>query len=93
MRACLVCGRPTSSGARCTTHRLPEPRNTYAYQKTRKQILAIATTCAICGERGTRYDPLTIDHITPVRDGGTNHPTNLRVAHRSCNSRRGTKTA
>jgi hypothetical protein len=32
----------------------------------------------------------TFDHLIPVADGGTDAPENLRLAHRSCNVRRGT---
>jgi 5-methylcytosine-specific restriction endonuclease McrA len=39
--------------------------------------------CADCGiGRG-------LDHITPVRLGGLNHPSNLRTLCRFCNARRG----
>jgi 5-methylcytosine-specific restriction endonuclease McrA len=31
----------------------------------------------------------TFDHLIPVSDGGTDAPVNLRLAHLSCNSRRG----
>jgi len=31
----------------------------------------------------------TRDHLIPVKDGGDDSPANLRLAHRSCNSRRG----
>ncbi len=29
------------------------------------------------------------DHLKPKSEGGTSHPNNLVLAHRSCNSRRG----
>ncbi len=30
----------------------------------------------------------TRDHLVPIVDGGDDSPANLRLAHRSCNSRR-----
>lgn len=32
----------------------------------------------------------TFDHLIPIADGGTDEPANLRLAHRRCNTRRGT---
>jgi hypothetical protein len=33
----------------------------------------------------------TIDHLVPVSKGGTNHPANLALAHRHCNTSRGNR--
>ena len=52
-------------------------------------------TCWLCGRPGAD----SADHILPARDGGTNHPANLRAVHHdrhpapgvSCNRIRGTK--
>lgn len=44
--------------------------------------------CGICGGRVARRDA-SADHIIPRKYGGPNHPANLRLAHASCNSRRG----
>jgi hypothetical protein len=33
----------------------------------------------------------TIDHIVPVAWGGSDHPANLKPAHRSCNSSKGSQ--
>lgn len=55
-------------------------------------------TCAICGDTidalagpGIRHDEITpsLDHIVPRSAGGTDHPSNIRLAHLSCNKRRG----
>lgn len=52
--------------------------------------------CSICGEPlertvrdpdGDRY--ITFDHIVPRSAGGTDAPSNLRLAHRLCNHERG----
>jgi 5-methylcytosine-specific restriction endonuclease McrA len=49
--------------------------------------------CGICGKRVTRRQLLrglaNRDHIVPASLGGTNHRTNLRLSHSSCNVRRG----
>jgi hypothetical protein len=44
--------------------------------------------CGICGKRVTREDA-ALDHIIPVSLGGADTPDNVRLAHGSCNSRRG----
>jgi 5-methylcytosine-specific restriction endonuclease McrA len=48
-------------------------------------VLARTDICWICGQPGAD----TVDHILPAAHGGTRNETNLRPAHRSCNSRRG----
>ncbi|MCY0962990.1 HNH endonuclease [Streptomyces sp. H27-H5] len=35
-------------------------------------------------------DAATLDHLVPVSAGGTDEASNLALAHRGCNSRRGT---
>jgi 5-methylcytosine-specific restriction endonuclease McrA len=50
--------------------------------------------CCWCGagveDPGVR---LTLDHIVPYADGGSNHSDNLISSCRSCNSRRGSRSA
>lgn len=43
--------------------------------------------CAYCGERGD-----TKDHVVPKSRGGSDDPSNLVWACRSCNSRKGART-
>lgn len=54
---------------------------------TREQIEAriayFGNRCWICGEPAT-----CLDHVKPLKRGGTNWPANLRPACRSCNSRK-----
>lgn len=51
--------------------------------------------CHLCSKRVDRTfrspDPrsATFDHLTPISHGGIDEPANLRLAHRSCNIRRG----
>lgn len=53
-------------------------------------------TCGICGKPLNRKladfespEYVTFDHIVPVSSGGTDELNNLRLAHLSCNKRRG----
>jgi 5-methylcytosine-specific restriction endonuclease McrA len=45
--------------------------------------------CYYCGCNGCK---LTIEHRIPISRGGTNHPSNIVPACRTCNSKKGTKT-
>lgn len=38
-------------------------------------------------------EKLTVDHVVPKAAGGTDHPSNLSVLCRSCNSRKGRSTS
>ncbi|MGW4102294.1 HNH endonuclease [Streptomyces sp. NPDC004976] len=66
-------------------------------------VLALAArdeyTCHVCGQAvdvslpyNDRMAP-TRDHIVPRRAGGSHDPSNLKLAHRGCNSRRGAPLA
>lgn len=44
--------------------------------------------CGIC-HRKVKRSEATIDHIIPVKAGGSNGPENLQTAHSRCNSRKG----
>ena len=59
---------------------------------TKKKRFAIYArdnyTCAYCG-RKYKASRLTIDHITPRKQGGTNKNTNLVTSCDSCNSQKG----
>ena len=53
--------------------------------------------CWLCGNdvdpaapRGSSWAG-SVDHVVPRARGGGNDPANLRLAHRSCNSRRGSR--
>jgi hypothetical protein len=47
------------------------------------------SVCALCGKKVEPSDA-TIDHIVPLHNGGTYDIDNLQLAHRSCNSSKGT---
>jgi 5-methylcytosine-specific restriction endonuclease McrA len=44
--------------------------------------------CHICGKK-VRKNELSFDHLIPIALGGPHVINNIRVAHRSCNCRRG----
>ncbi len=63
--------------------------STHGWRLLRKQIIARdGGLCAFCGLPGTLDDPISVDHIIPRSKGGTDHPSNLRLLHRSENSAR-----
>jgi 5-methylcytosine-specific restriction endonuclease McrA len=85
---CLICGRP-SQESRCHAHRLPRRSGTYT--RDAKAVVQSATRCHLCGQGPRPGDPFVADHIQPRVLGGTDHPSNLAPAHRSCNGRKGQK--
>lgn len=81
----------------CSKCRGDQPgRNIKISPKSRRAIYERdGWTCQICLDHvdpeaptNTTWDA-TLDHITPVSQGGTDHPDNLRLAHRWCNAARG----
>ena len=101
-KPCLVCGVLTKGLSRCEVHqaewqtvenlRLKEMKarrpNLYDanYRRKAKVVRESAIYCHLCGEPGRMNDPFTADHIIA---GDKESP--LAPAHRSCNSRRGSK--
>jgi 5-methylcytosine-specific restriction endonuclease McrA len=68
-----------------------------SYRRMRAILLAHAIAnaarCPECGMPMRAEHALHVDHIVALSRGGTNHPSNLRVLHRRCNLRKGTKPA
>ena len=61
-------------------------------QTTRLAIyLRDGLSCAYCGESVESGAKLTLDHIKPYSEGGSNAPTNLVTCCHRCNSSRGTR--
>lgn len=82
LKPCITCGTPTR-GARCAA---PTLRNgsTRSWRTLRAAILyRDAYRCALC-PRGASE----VDHIVPLVDGGTDHPSNLRSLCRDCHASR-----
>ena len=48
-----------------------------ARQQRNARILAASTVCHLCGHNGADG----VDHVTPIINGGTEDPANLRPAH------------
>jgi 5-methylcytosine-specific restriction endonuclease McrA len=47
--------------------------------------------CTVCGQIGTKENPLQVDHVVPVAAGGTNCESNLRTLCRACNVGKGAR--
>ena len=66
--------------------------STRRYRQARALVLAYADLCWLCDKPfADPRDPPVCDHVIPVSHGGSDQPSNLRAAHRSCNLRRGNK--
>jgi HNH endonuclease len=50
-----------------------------------RQLQDNGNICGICGLVISSTDKVHIDHIVPVRRGGTNEASNLQVVHEKCN--------
>jgi len=46
--------------------------------------------CVYCGRKGTKANPLTLDHVIPHSEGGADAAHNLVTACSKCNVRRAT---
>jgi 5-methylcytosine-specific restriction endonuclease McrA len=91
-RICLTCGvafHPTKvRQTRCASHYSRETRFNGAWRKQRNAILSRdGHQCRYCGRPAN-----TVDHIIPVKRGGSDEPTNLVAACASCNASKGAKT-
>lgn len=64
-------------------------------KKLKRVLERDGRVCWLCGNRIDKKAPagspgaLSVDHVVPLNRGGSNAVENLRVAHRSCNTRRG----
>lgn len=70
------------------------PRTGRPWRRTAQQVYVEETHCWLCGQHVDQTLPAnhdlarSIDHVIPRSLGGTNERSNLRLAHRRCNSRR-----
>lgn len=56
------------------------------------QIRTQTAYCCLCGKLIRRVDEYNIEHLQPVSRGGVNDVSNWRVAHKTCNSKKGALT-
>lgn len=48
--------------------------------------------CCLCGKPIKKINDYNIEHLMPVSRGGSNDYTNWRIAHKKCNSKKGSLT-
>lgn len=93
------CPRLAVADARCaehaTTHRAERrltetPRLSFRqrgygreWESTRARVLRLTPTCRVCGAPAT-----VVDHIRPLRAGGTHDLSNLQALCRPCHQRK-----
>lgn len=64
-----------------------EPRGTSHYKHSESVLRRDKGICYLCQHPGAG----TIDHFIPWVFGGSDHPDNLKAAHKSCNSSKGSE--
>jgi 5-methylcytosine-specific restriction endonuclease McrA len=72
-----------------------DPRLSKKYKEVRLKVLARdGYVCSYCGHEGTKENGLTIDHIVPVSKAPEMaiDETNMRIACKSCNSKKGKRS-
>lgn len=71
-----------------------DPRLSRKYKEVRLRVLARdGYTCYYCGHEGQDGNGLTIDHVIPVSKAPelAIDESNMRIACKSCNSRKGSR--
>jgi 5-methylcytosine-specific restriction endonuclease McrA len=97
---CPLFAEPGKS--RCPVHEaelqrakwLRNPNRDLDYRRAKREVAKLLPIpCSLCGNPITHLGhdrwSLTFDHIVSVADGGSNDLSNLRAAHKHCNSSRG----
>lgn len=56
------------------------------------QIKMEIAYCCLCGKPIYKVKDYNLEHLQPVSRGGRNDPSNWRMAHKECNSRKGALT-
>jgi 5-methylcytosine-specific restriction endonuclease McrA len=78
LRPCLGCGALQTSGSWC---RFCEPPRTRGRKmQALRAAYVIGKQCVYCGRPAEQ-----LDHVKPVRWGGTDNPSNLQPLCRACN--------
>lgn len=101
---CAVCGETVMNGrirSGSPTHNACKPSGRQIAISKRRRLAIYerdGRTCQLCHTPVDIQLPwtdkwsATLDHIVPYSLGGSDEESNLRLAHRSCNSRRGAPT-
>ena len=71
-----------------TRRRVRQNGNGYEKYSRAEVIKRDSSRCHICGGPVKKKD-LTLDHLIPISQGGPDIFSNVSVAHKSCNSKRG----
>lgn len=61
------------------------------YRTVARQLHGVVP-CWVCGQPVAPADA-TLEHITPLAEGGSSHIENLAISHGECNNRRHAKQA
>lgn len=86
---CLECLRAAAPGkSRCTVHQAIADEWREGWASLREQVLSEETSCWLCNGVVARGEQ-SVDHVVRRADGGQNVRSNLRLAHKRCNSARG----
>ena len=94
LRACATCGKP-SPDPHCSKHRPINRRRERmamsggAWETQRQRAIARDLRCCyLCGKVISESEPIDVDHLVEVAEGGSNDLSNLATAHVSCHRRR-----
>jgi 5-methylcytosine-specific restriction endonuclease McrA len=90
-RSCAYPGCPevVTGVPRCKKHTVNNTLRTGSRaRKVAYRMKVEQPWCSYCGSPGTEKNPLTIDHIIPLSQGGTNARENLTVACYRCNRKK-----
>ena len=79
----------TALGEPMTDTPVARPRQLRTEDRKRKvkslRKLGLGEFCCWCLRPFSATNPPTLEHLTPLRDGGSNALDNLALAHRECN--------
>ena len=56
------------------------------------QIATQTAYCCLCGKLIKKSNEYNIEHLQPISRGGKDNITNWRIAHKTCNSKKGALT-
>lgn len=94
LRACVKCGKP-SPASHCSEHKPVNRRRQRmamsggAWETQRRKVIARDLRCCyLCGQVVEEGEPVEVDHLVEVAEGGSSDLSNLATCHRSCHVRR-----